>query len=277
MARFLHCLVSGLKPAKIRKHTKSGRAWRTKEEGGNIMENLTYVALSQEIALSRRMNMVANNIANMSTPGYKSEGVLFQQYITKAPHGGTPVNEVQEYGTYRNLAEGPLTTTSNKLDTAIDGNGYFAVMTPQGIRYTRNGSFSLNGSRELVTQQGYPVMSDNNNPLTIQPGASGVNITHNGTISTSAGTVGKLKIVTFADRQALTPEGAGLFNAGTMPEQPVGKNTKVLQGMIEGSNVNPIDEMNKMIQVSRMYEAALHLMSNNHSEQLTMIQHLSQV
>ncbi|MBU6476257.1 MAG: flagellar hook-basal body complex protein, partial [Alphaproteobacteria bacterium] len=206
-------------------------ARQRKEEGGVLMENLTYIGLSQEIALNRQMNMVANNIANMSTPGYKSEGVLFKQYITQAPQGGEKVSEVQESGTYRDLTEGPLTNTSNKLDAAIDGAGYFAVMTPQGIRYTRDGSFSLNGSRELVTKQGYPVMDVSDNPLTLQPGATGVNITSDGHISTSVGPVGQLKVATFTDPQALKAEGGDLYSAGNMIEQPA-DSSKVLQGML---------------------------------------------
>ncbi len=240
------------------------------------MENLTYIGLSQEIALSRRMNMVANNIANMSTPGYKTEGAVFREYMTKAQRGSHSMAEVMEAGTYRDLKEGPLTKTSNKLDAAITGDGYFAVQTPAGIRYTRDGSFSLNGKSQLVTKQGYQVMDPNDNPITFQQGATGVSIAHDGSINASTGPVGKLKVVTFDDRQALQAEGGDLYNAGTMPEQPSPK-AQVLQGMLEGSNVSPITEMNNMIQISRMYEAALHMLSNDHSEQLTMIQHLSQV
>ncbi len=240
------------------------------------MENLTYIGLSQEIALSRRMNMVANNIANMSTPGYKTEGSVFREYMTRAQHGSHSMSEVMEAGTYRDLKEGPLTSTSNKLDVALEGQGYFAVQTPDGIRYTRDGAFTLNGKRQLVTQQGYQVMDPNDNPITFQQGATGISIAHDGSISASTGPVGKMKVVTFSDQQSLVAEGGALYNAGLMPEQPAPK-TQVLQGMIEGSNVSPITEMNNMIQISRMYEGTLHMLSNEHSEQLTMIQHLSQV
>ena len=149
------------------------------------------------------------------------------------------------------------------------------MQTPQGIRYTRDGSFSLDGSGNIVTQSGYQVMSSSGGPLTLQQGSGRITIMANGDVSTEKGSVGTLKVVTFRNEQGLVPIGGDLYDAQNAPEQPVDK-PQVLQGMLEGSNVQPITEMGKMIDISRMYQATQHMLLADHNAQLTMIQHLTQ-
>lgn len=239
------------------------------------MENLTYIGLSKQMALYHQMDVVANNIANMNTPGFKSQSLLFKEYLNQPATGATKISQVWDYGSYRDASPGPLTQTANKLDVAIQGHGYFAVQTPQGLRYTRDGSFSLDGNGNIVTKSGYQVMNSTNGPLTVQQGAGQVNIMQDGDIATEKGTVGTLKVVTFSNEQGLVATGDGLYDAQNAPEQPVDK-PQVLQGMLEGSNVQPITEMNRMINISRTYQSVQHMLMTDHDEQRTMIQHLTQ-
>jgi flagellar basal-body rod protein FlgF len=240
------------------------------------MENISYVGLSQQVALQREMEVTANNIANMDTPGYKTQGVLFLEYINKGGDAHEKLKQVNDYGMYRDLSHGPLKQTFNKLDVGIAGEGYFAVQTPGGIRYTRDGGFALNANREIVTKDGYQVMSDGGGPIVIQADAADISINAQGGVATEKGSVGKLKVVTFNNEQNLKPVGNNLLEAAeTETEKPV-ENARVEQGMIESSNVNPIVEMNKMIQISRMYEAAQNMVMNDHQRILSAISKLSQ-
>ena len=185
------------------------------------MENISYVGLSQQMALQNEMNVTANNIANMNTPGYKKESILFLDYLNKAPGGGDTLHQVQDYGSYRDLAPGAFQQTSNPLDVAIQGDGYFGVQTPAGTRYTRDGGFSLDANRQIVTRAGYPVMSDGGAPLTVPADASNIIITQQGGVTTNKGPLGHLKIVGFANQQNLKQTGGNLYDAGAEPEGPV--------------------------------------------------------
>jgi flagellar basal-body rod protein FlgF len=238
------------------------------------MENLTYVGLSQQMALYHQMDVVANNIANMNTPGYKSQNLLFKEYLNNTSQEGEKISQVQDYGTFRDTKQGAVTQTSNKLDVAIQGDGYLAIQTAQGIRYTRNGSFSLDGSGNIVTQSGDQVMGSNGSPLALQAGATDISIMQNGNISSDKGEVGTLKVVTFANDQALIATGGGLYDAQGAAELPADK-AKIMQGFVENSNVSPITEMNKMINISRMYQAVQHMLITDHDDQRTMIQKLT--
>jgi flagellar basal-body rod protein FlgF len=238
------------------------------------MENVSYVGLSQQMALQREMDVTANNIANMNTAGYKTQSVLFLQYINKAQNGDEPLKQVMDYGMYRDMAGGSLKQTFNKLDVGIQGDGYFAVQTPTGVKYTRDGGFALNDKRELVTKAGYQVMGESG-PITIQADAAEISITPEGSVATEKGTLGKIKIVNFANPQAMKPVGENLLDAGKELEQPV-QDARIEQGMIENSNVNPIVEMNKMIGVLRMYQAAQRMLLDDHQSQLATIQKLTQ-
>ena len=238
------------------------------------MDNLSYIGLSQQMALSHQMDVVANNIANMSTPGFKSQNMLFKTYLNKTTAEGEKIAQVQDYGTYRDTKQGALTETYNKLDVAIQGSGYFAIQTPQGVRYTRNGSFALDGNGKIITQTGDAVLGSNGSPLTVQPGTNNITIMKDGEISSDKGSVGTLKLVNFPDEQALTAIGGGLYDAQGAPEQPVDK-PQLMQGFIETSNVQPITEMNKMLSITRLYEAVQHILINDHDDARTMIQKLT--
>jgi flagellar basal-body rod protein FlgF len=225
------------------------------------METPSYVALSRQTALLRQMDVVANNLANVATPGFKAEMEVFTTYPIRSQTMGRPekLAYVQDFATARDYTAGPLTPTGNDLDMAIQGNGFFVVQTPSGPRYTRLGHFTLNAAGQLVNKLGYPVMAGGA-PVTIDPDDGPVQVASDGTISadrTQQGNAqvvyGKLDVVDFADHNQLKPEEGILFNADAAPIQVA--QPAIAQRMLEQSNVQPVKELTSMIWVQRNYEA----------------------
>jgi flagellar basal-body rod protein FlgF len=240
------------------------------------MENISYIGMSQQLALSQQIEVTSNNIANMSTPGFKAKNVMFNDYIT-TPKNGAPINQSYNYATYRDLSMGNLSKTYNPLDLAIDGKGYFAVQTPQGdVRYTRAGNFALNTESQLVDPSGNIVLGDSGNALVVQPQAKVITVSADGKISSEQGDIGKLKVVTFDNEQQLKNLGDNLYDANGATEQPL-DDRHIEQGVIEGSNVNPIAEMNKMINLMRMFQATQNMLQNDHDRIVNAIQKLTSV
>ncbi len=217
------------------------------------MDNASYVALSRQTALSRQIDIIANNIANSSTPAFKGESVVFTEFLQKVG-GGESLSFVQDRGTTRNTAEGPLTATGSPLDLAIRGDGYFVVQTAQGNRYTRAGNFMLDAQGRLVTHDGDPVLSTTGTPFTLRPTDDQVTVSRDGTVSAGQRVLGRLDVVTFANPQRLRATAGGLYTTTDAPTS-VAK-PDVLQGMIEGSNVEPIVEMTRMIELMRSFKSA---------------------
>jgi flagellar basal-body rod protein FlgF len=219
------------------------------------MQNATYIALSSQMALQRQTDVLANNLANLSTPAFKGEEMLFSQYLIRPPGNG-PLAFVQDAGTARNLQQGPITKTGNSLDVALQGNGYLAVQTPLGTRYTRNGHFQLDAQNQVVTGEGYPVLSDSDQPLQMPSNLRDIAIASDGTISVSqSGTsgnvrIGKLQVVDFASPQAVTPAANGLYVTDQTPQPAT---ATVQQGMIEESNVQPVVELTRLLGVQRAF------------------------
>ena len=213
-------------------------------------------------------------MANMNTPGFKSQNVLFKEYLNKSQTNGEKISQVQDYGTYRDLGQGSLIQTFNNLDLALHGDGFFAVKAGSDIRYTRAGAFSLNSDREIVTGEGFQVMSDSGGSIVIPSDAARITIASDGSVSTEKGSVGKLKVVTFDALQRLKSIGNGLFDAGDAREKPV-DTVSVEQGMLENSNVQPLLEMNKMIKIMRMYQSAQNMLVTEHERMRSVIQKLT--
>lgn len=239
------------------------------------MENISYIGLSQQVALKQQMDVSANNIANLNTPGFKSQTVLFQEYLNK-PQDGEAVRQVLDYSSYRDLAQGALRQTFNDLDFALEGEGYFVVETPQGPRYTRDGSFALNSKRQIVNKSGYPLLNEAGAPIEVQADASKITVVRDGTISTDKGENGKIKIVTFPNQQDMVEIGENLYDATALSEEIV-RDPRVVQGSLEGANVNPIVEMNKMIEILRLYQATQKMLMNDHERIRGAIQKLTRV
>lgn len=224
------------------------------------MENSLYIALSRQMVMERQMEVIANNIANMSTPGYKGEQMMFVEYLGKMDTGET-ASYVQDLAVMRDYAEGPLSRTGNPLDIAIHGQGWFVVDTPEGQRYTRNGHFTLDQNGQLVTSDGFAVLDRNGQPIRFDPSDTKIEITGDGTVATNNGPKGRLNLVSFDDQQQLHKQSSTLYTADA-PAQPALK-AQVVQGMIESSNVEPIVEVTNMMWALRNYQAAQQLIEGD--------------
>jgi flagellar basal-body rod protein FlgF len=225
------------------------------------MDNTTLVSLSNQLAMFRSMDVIANNLANISTPAYKREEAKFEEYVETAPPaegqtGPQNVSFVKDAGIIRDLTEGRLERTDAPFDLAINGNGYFAVQTAAGERYTRNGHFALNAQGQIVTEDGDPVLGDGG-AVTVTPDDGDITIAPDGTVSGASGQLAKLRIVNFANERGLRKQGASLYATGQTPT-PVTDAT-IKQGMLEMSNVQPVIEISNMIDVTRAYQLTASL------------------
>lgn len=236
------------------------------------MENTGYVALSRQTTLWRQLEVVANNIANVNTTGYRGKDVMFTDYLVKTPNTDSAFRDeirfVQDFGLVRDLTPGTLKQTGNPMDLALEREGYFVIETPEGEMYTRAGRFTLDADGQLVTAEGHPVMTENNTPVFIAPNEGEFSVARDGTVSTENGPIGKLRIVDFEEPQRLKDVGAALFQADLGQEPQAVDAPVVAQGMIEGSNVNGVVEMTKLIQVQRAY-GQVQSMLDKENERIT--------
>lgn len=212
------------------------------------MNDASEIALSAQIALLRRTEIIANNIANLSTNGYKGEQLVFSEYLGRTNDGNLG-SYVQPAGTVRNMSQGPMAQTGNPLDVAIEGDGFLAVQTPSGTRYSRDGHLQLDAQGELVTPQGYPILGASGAPVVVPNGAGAITIGYDGTVITAQGNAGQIQLATFQNPQALEPAGNNLFNSNEVPGTST--TTKLVQGALEQSNVQPIIEMTQLIATER--------------------------
>ena len=199
-----------------------------------------YFALSGSLVQEERLKIVTNNLANADTPGYKKDVSSFHQYLLSVLGKR-----------YTDFSPGLLKPTKNPLDLAIEGNGFFTISTPMGIRYTRRGDFSLNSKQILVTKDNYPVLGKKG-PIVIK--GSKVSIDTNGNVWVDGRLVDTLKIVAFPKGTKLKKEGGGIFAAEA---KSAGRPSSIIvhQGFLESANVNVIENMINMIEIIRTYEA----------------------
>jgi flagellar basal-body rod protein FlgF len=237
------------------------------------MENPGYIALSRQLTLKREMGVVAHNIANMNTPAFKAERMIFREFVEE-PEPKQPISFVQDIGMSRNLSEGPITPTGNDLDLAISGPGYFSVETPEGIRYTRHGRMQLDSQGQLVNSLGSPILSNGGAPITVPVGSGALTIAADGTITGNNGTIARIGLSEFENAGALKRDANGLYDAADQVAAAATK-SDVNQGMLEQSNVQPILEMTRMIDIHRSYQAAAKLVSTNHEQAMRAINKLA--
>lgn len=236
------------------------------------MENTLYVALSYQTVMQRQMDVIANNIANVSTPGFKGEQMMFVEYLADAV-GKDDVSFVQDIAVVRDFREGAFAKTDNPLDVAISGQGWLQVDTPTGMRYTRNGHLQIDAKNMLTTATGHPVLGDNNKPITMPPNGGTIVISAEGTVSVDNQQIGRLKLVSFENEQLLRKDSESLYNTDA-PALPAPK-AKLVQGMIEESNVKPIIEITNMISAMREFQSAQQMIEEEHKRQLTAIDTLA--
>ena len=241
------------------------------------MENSAYIALSRQGTLKREMAVIANNLANMNTTAYKGEKMMFVEHLTKSKGGErlTPVKLAfaRDVAQFTDTSEGPIRSTGNSLDVAISNDGYFIVETPAGQRYTRNGRFEQNNQGQLVNQQGFPVLTEAGVPLVFAPEDTEINISRDGTVSTNNGELGRIRMVTFESPQRRQKEAGGLLNTDDDPVNA--ENPAMIQGALEGSNVQPIIELSKMIETSRAFNSVRSFIEREDKRQKQMIQKLA--
>lgn len=225
------------------------------------METPWLIGLSRQVALKREMDVVAHNVANMNTPAFKAERVQFAEYLVQ-PQRDVPLSFVEDRAMLRDLSEGPLTKTGNPFDLAISGDGYFIVGTDSGERYTRSGRFQLDADGQIINQLGQPVLSAGGQPIVIPPGTRDVSITPDGTVSADTEVVGAVGVVRFDNPRALKREANNLYAADETPKPD--EKSRILQGMLEESNVNAVQEMTNMIDIHRAYAANQRLLQDEH-------------
>ncbi len=215
------------------------------------MENSINVALSQQIGLQRELGVIANNIANSSTPGFKGERVVFNEFLVKTM-GRENQSYVQDIAVVRDTRQGTFKRTGNTFDMALDGQGFFVVDSPTGERFTRNGVFQLDTQGRLATNEGNFVLGEDNNPIVVPPDQRQVQVQDDGTITAGNRVIGKLRVVRFENELALRKSGSDSFVTDRTPI--AAERIKVVQGSVEDSNVRPILEMTRMIELLRSYE-----------------------
>lgn len=242
-----------------------------------MIGNAQLIGLSRQMALQRQMDVVANNLANINSTGFKAEAILFEEYIMPVaadrtfPRGSQQLSYVQDWATMHDLGAGAMTQTGNPLDLALSGDGFFAIEAPEGTRYTRNGAFVIDAAGRLVTENGFPVLSDGGDAIVFAADETDIAIAPDGTVSSSAGNKGRLSVVEFENPQALARTGDTMFSGGT----PLATaSTRVVQGALERSNVSGVGEMSEMIRVTRAYSSLADLMNKQDEMRRTAIQRL---
>ena len=252
------------------------------------MENALLIGLSRQTALERQLDVVANNIANVNTTGYKADNTLFEEYLNTPAHEDNFVGRdrrvsfVQDRGTFRNFTQGAVEETKNPLDLAIDGSAFLTVQTPGGERYTRDGGLHINNLGQLVTVAGNQVLGATG-PIVFQQTDHDISITPDGTVTVVEGNGrtdsirGTLRLVNFTDAQKLLKEGLNLYAAGDGVAAQADTKSSVRQGFIEKSNVNSVVEMSRMMEVSRAYTSIATLMQQASELQKSAIQALADV
>lgn len=215
------------------------------------MDSTGYITLTRQSGLMREMQVVANNIANSATTGFKQEGVVFSEYV-RGVKGGASLSMGQ--GNVRNTSfeQGSLTQTGGTFDFAIEGDGYFLIETPEGERLTRAGSFTPNGEGDLVTHDGLRVLDAGGAPVFIPPDARSIAVSPDGTISADGNLVGQIGLVAPVNPDGMLRQSGVLFSAddGVEPSETA----RVMQGFVEESNVDPIGQLARMIEIQRAYE-----------------------
>ncbi len=223
------------------------------------MDNAGYIGLSRQAGLRKEINAIANNIANISTNGFRREGAVFAEHI-KALDGDEPSLSVATMShRFVDLSPGDVTVTNNALDVAIDGDAFFLVETAQGERLTRDGAFSLNDVGELVSASNNRVLGNGGGPITIPQDATSISISGDGSIFADGQAVGQIGLVT-ADPNYLVRDGDNQFIAEQGFQQTDA--ARVQQFALEGSNVSAVEELARLIEVQRTYEAGQRFMQD---------------
>jgi flagellar basal-body rod protein FlgF len=218
------------------------------------MDVNSHVAMSGQLALARRLETIANNVANAGTAGFRAEGVSFSTLVSKTTPFDTSF--AFEGGSHVDTRSGSFTATGNPLDVAVQGSGFLAIQTPEGTAYTRDGRMQMLPTGDIVSLNGHPMLDASGSPLTADPRGGALDISRDGAIRQDGRTVGSLGLFAVdLGKGYRRYENAAFLPAS--PAEPVQDfaASGILQGFSEGSNVNPILEMTRLIEVQRAFEA----------------------
>jgi flagellar basal-body rod protein FlgF len=214
------------------------------------MDAAGYTTLNRQSGLMREMGVVANNIANSSTTGFRREGVVFSEFVA-AMDEDPSLSMAHASGRHVDLSQATVSQTGGTFDIAIQGEGFFLIETPDGERLTRAGSFTPSAEGELVTPDGYRLLDAGGAPIFVPPDAKGIAVASDGTVSANGQPIAQVGLWRPADPLALRHQSGTLFSAGDL--EPV-EGATILHGMLEDSNVEPVSEIARMIEVQRAYE-----------------------
>lgn len=244
-----------------------------------MIENAQLISLSRQTSLARQMDVVANNVANINTTGFKAESLLFEDYImpvadysAAATRSDELLHYTDDWATVHNFRPGTIQQTGNALDVALQGPGFFVVQTQAGERYTRDGSFKIDNSGLLVDDQGNAVLSEGGE-VRFTDSETDIHFNPDGSIVSSAGNKGTLRIAEFEDPRALIHKGDNLYSSDQPPL--TASQTSLVQGALERSNVSGVSEIATMIRVQRAYEAITNLLDRQNQLRETAIRDLS--
>jgi flagellar basal-body rod protein FlgF len=226
------------------------------------MDNALMLALQSQRVMQRRMDVAANNLANVATGGFKADMLLLEEINDTEAHAELApydIRFVRDIGISHNMGQGPIAMTGNALDVALEGDGFFMVEGPNGPLYTRDGAFTLTGEGRLVTSGGRAVLNSGGAPIVLDPQGESPSIGRDGAIRVAGVEAGRIGVASFAAPGALSKVGDNLWDAqGQTPGEFEGV---VLQGALEGSNVRPVVELTRLIEISRAYQSAARIVS----------------
>ena len=236
------------------------------------MDHTGYVTLTRQSGLMREMQVLANNIANAATTGFRQEGMVFSEYVQRL-QGAPSVSMAYGNASGMSLVQGPLTQTGGKFDLAIEGDGFFLIETPQGERLTRAGAFTPNAAGDLVTPDGYLVLDAGGAPVFVPPDATDLAIGSDGTISAGGQPIGQIGLYQPAEGGQLRREVGVRFSTDAAIE-PV-ETGRILQGFLEGSNVDTVGQLVRLIEVQRAYEMGQSFLDSENERILAAIDAVS--
>jgi flagellar basal-body rod protein FlgF len=241
------------------------------------MDNSFMVGLSAQQVLRQRMDATANNLANMTTAGFKVEHIVSRELSEKPATAADLPNEIafaDAWTLQRDFSSGPLERTGNPLDFAIEGEGFFVVQTQGGDAFSRAGRVNLDSQGQIVTRNGDPVMGEGG-PITLDPQGGPISVARDGSINQDGVVVGKLQVSTFDTPGALEKIGSNMWRA--TDEAPRTIEPRIAGGFIEGSNVNAVMELTEMIEISRTYASVAKMISQSDELRGTSIEKLARV
>ncbi|MFN3513357.1 MAG: flagellar basal-body rod protein FlgF [Phenylobacterium sp.] len=229
------------------------------------MDNALFVGLSRQLTLRRELDIVANNIANADTVGFKVESLMVETEPMRpamTSPGPRPVKFVLDRSVGRDFGQGALRTTGATFDLAIEGEGFFRIGGAEGELFTRDGRFTMDPQGRLTTQGGLPVLDDGGGEIVIDPERGRVTIAADGTISQGEERVGRVGVVDFQELAVLEKQGDNFYRNTSNAEPQPAAEAKVRQGSLETSNVNPILQITRMMEVTRAYESMAKMMDS---------------